>query len=418
MQVPSASLKISNIDKKNIFGILAGDLLGQGINFVITILVAIHFGPTIFGMVSHGNAIASCMAIVVAFGIPQILSRDIVQNKFDSSRLIATSLLLRVVIAIVANTALIAFIWIEINDPTERYIVLILSLAATLGLFNLDQSYDALRRSFAHAILRLCAFNLTYLAAIGLVVWLMPESNILWIVASLLFAATVFALANVTYFNARVLPLNWQFDRKIAGYLITHALPTLFTSTLSVIYLNFAVLYLRQSGGLETAADFNAAYRLILILLLLDVAVSRVFVPKISGLREKASDAPVTLRRIFLIRLGYLSVLAVTAWLFASPLVNLVYQDTYPDAAPLLQLLAIWIVGTSLNHLGTYLYTNGAMTQFAVWIFIKFVLLLLYTAVFSAQDHAVIYALIAAEYSAAAIVLLLGMRQVRINLAN
>jgi lipopolysaccharide exporter len=402
-------VQIDSTDRKNFIGILFGDLLGQGINFFVNLFIAIHFGAVVFGIISNGNAIASCVAVIVACGIPSILSRNIVQNRGDPAQLISTAIFLRLMIGAIVNLVIMAGLIYSDYSNTEKTSVVILSLAATMGLFNLDQSFDALKRSFAHSMLRLLFFNLTYLILIVAVFLLMPETSVIPVVICLLLAALIFSTSNLIYFHSRVQPLTLTFNQSLARDLMKEAMPIFLTSLLAVVYLNFAVLYLRHDNGLIAAADYSAASRLILILIMLDVAIMRVMVPKISALTFQPTQHHFTaLLKIALLRLLYMIPLAGSLAFFAAPIVDLIYQGQYAESAPVLMLLAIWLIGTCLNHLGTYLYSHGAMTRYVRWNVMKVMLLLLMVFVIIKPEDPYQFALSLAvtEYTSALLVLI------------
>lgn len=403
-------MKLDTTDKRNILGILFGDFFGQGINFLVNLFIAIHFGAVVFGIVSNGNAIAACVAVVVACGIPSILSRNIVQQPHQTAELISTAIIIRIGAAIITNLLVVALVVTGDYSSTEQIAVVVLSLAATMSLFNLDQSFDAVGRSYPHAMIRLFAFNLMYLGLILLLFVLVPNANVIQVVSCLLIASLVFSGANVWYFHKYVQPLKPIFNVGIARDFLKDASPILLTTLLSAIYLNLAVLYLRHHSGLVVAADYSAASRIILILLMFDVAIMRVLVPKISGLQGSVGrEHLVALLRIFGLRLAYLLPLTGLTMIFSESIIRIAFQDGYPNAAPTLFFLAIWLLPGALNHLGTYLYSHQGMAAYVQWTVIKLGLLLTLVFVFVQPTQALSFAQLLALVELLSVLLLVGL---------
>lgn len=407
---------IDAVDIKNILAVLTGDFLGQGINFAVSVYIAIHYSDLVFGIVNTGTAVANYIGVIVAFGIPAILSRNIVQQPNHASIFVSTAIMVRVVIATITLAALSFVLSTAESSCLEKSVTFILSINACLSIFNLDQSFDALRRSSYHSIVRFFSFNLMYLCLVVAIILLLPEAPVTFILVSLVAANLLFSISNIVLFHYRVLKIRFILDLKIAKSLLLDSLPILTTTGLGVVYLNFAVTYLRKTEGLEAVADYGAASRIVLILIMLDVVVMRILVPKVAAL----ALAPVSqhwslLLHLLLIRASY-AIPLVTFILFGySWILELIYQGKYQQSGTLLQLLSLWFMGTMFTHFGTYLYTNGYTRQYVAWIAAKVAIFLMLT-VWLTMKYAVegaVYALIIAEYLAACWVLVILRYNIR-----
>jgi O-antigen/teichoic acid export membrane protein len=371
-----------------------------------SVYIAIHYSDLVFGIVNTGTAVANYIGVIVAFGIPAILSRNIVQQPNHASIFVSTAIMVRVVIATITLAALSFVLSTAESSCLEKSVTFILSINACLSIFNLDQSFDALRRSS----------YLMYLCLVVAIILLLPEAPVTFILVSLVAANLLFSISNIVLFHYRVLKIRFILDLKIAKSLLLDSLPILTTTGLGVVYLNFAVTYLRKTEGLEAVADYGAASRIVLILIMLDVVVMRILVPKVAAL----ALAPVSqhwslLLHLLLIRASY-AIPLVTFILFGySWILELIYQGKYQQSGTLLQLLSLWFMGTMFTHFGTYLYTNGYTRQYVAWIAAKVAIFLMLT-VWLTMKYAVegaVYALIIAEYLAACWVLVILRYNIR-----
>ncbi|MBL4679997.1 MAG: oligosaccharide flippase family protein [Pseudomonadales bacterium] len=407
---------IDKVDIKNMLGVLLGDFLGQGINYAVNIYIAVHFGALIFGMVNTGAAIANYVAVIVAFGIPVILSKNIVQQPNKAAEFIATAIITRLGITILALTALGLFLLFANYSDEEKQIIFLLSFSASLTIFNLDQSFDALRRSIYHSMARLLTFNLVYLLLVLIVVNKVEGAPVVYVVMSLVVASMLFSLTNLILFHKKVLNISFSFNPVLAKELIVEALPILFTSGLNVVYLNFAVSYLRESQGLFAVAEYSAASRIILILIMFDVAVMRILVPKISALiRIPSNQHWFLLSNIALYRALYAVPFTLVLYFHNEWIIELVYQGQYKSAAPLLKVFGFWYMGTILNHFGTYLYTNGYASRFVKWMTFKLVIFLIISITLTNEygSAGAAYGLVLSEYIAAFALILLLVQAIR-----
>ncbi|MFT7043299.1 MAG: O-antigen/teichoic acid export membrane protein [Candidatus Azotimanducaceae bacterium] len=389
---------LSRRDLLNIRAVIYGDFLGQGLNYAVNIYIAVHFGALIFGTISYAIALASYMSVLTSLGIPSILARDIVQKPEEISRLVSTSLGLRLIIAVSLNFMLVLTLTQLSLGSLEYYCLILMSFSASLNIFNLDQSYDAMGRSSAHAKIKFFSQNLLYLVLIVLSSILSNADNVLYFLFSLLIANIAFAIANMLYFSRNLAPINFSICIATAKPLVKDSLIFLIAAGLNVLYLNFAVVFLRNEHGLIVVSSYGAASRVILILLMLDMVIMRVIVPKIAQLRSAASNMHlVTLIQILGIRVAYAAPLVAILFIYPGEVLDLLYQGEYASSKYLLQILSIWFLGGVANHFGTYIYTSGYLRSFLGWICLKIVLFLallflLYNAEIPAETVAIAFA--------------------------
>ena len=90
-------------------------ILGMGIAFFVTAIVARYLGPQNYGTLMYAVSFVSLFSFIATLGIDQILYREILKNPEKESELLGTTLLLRLAGGFTAFivTSLCAFIFIE-----------------------------------------------------------------------------------------------------------------------------------------------------------------------------------------------------------------------------------------------------------------------------------------------------------------
>lgn len=141
--------------------------------------------------------------------------------------------------------------------------------------------------------------------------------------------------------------------------------------------------------------EFGAAFRLVINLMILDRAFIALFLPAISNLMATAPQRyPAALRRTFRLLISGGILLALLLTLFSSPLITLIYGDSYVGAVFPLAVMGWFIIATLLNSFFSYaLIAAGVGNAFfrssLVSSSIGVLLVLVLTALYGADGAAV-----------------------------
>ena len=92
---------INNSSLKDVSSIFLSNAIGQFVFFLVTIFIANHFGKSVFGTINYAKTLSNYIFIIASYGFPQILAREIIQDKTNATKYISNSLLIRVSIGII-----------------------------------------------------------------------------------------------------------------------------------------------------------------------------------------------------------------------------------------------------------------------------------------------------------------------------
>lgn len=340
---------------------------------LVDALIARHLGTEEFGLYSLLLAVFMTLAILVKFGLDNVLVRDTVSGRLGPKR-IAQVWTVRVGAALVGQAA---FIGIAMVVPMFHdylwHLVLVSFGFVVLGLSTFepqmqgDERFGLLGASQTAIIVAGAAVKLYFLANDASV-------EMYWL--SLAVEALVSAAITVAYLlRTRRLPNVAAFSGVVTSAVRGYAregLPFLLGGLSVIAFMRIDQFMLAAFAGTGSVGTYSAALRISEAFFALATLASSVIFPNLVRLKmTSASDYEEVFVRT--LRLSLIAALTITVGLtlFATPIVRLVYGPSYHNSALLLalhswvMLPAFWGVVTHrwlvAEHLGKYdFYRNLA----------------------------------------------------------
>jgi O-antigen/teichoic acid export membrane protein len=312
---------------------------------VALILVARTLGPATYGLFAIVTTLTVMATVVAEWGLPLIATRLIAGGGLEARALLASLLGLRLALGALAGLSVVALSFAASDRGVVHLGAVVAGLSflplAWLGSAQIQAQLDLRLERTAWAAL---AGGITGLA--WTLVALSAGAGVPTLAGGLLVNGVAAALVGV-WLTPRGLPLRPRADRELWRRLLREATPLAIAYACVSIYFYIDIALLARLSTASQVGLYDAAYRFMLLGILLPSAlVSSVYAPA-AELAASARERFGELGRELLSLSALLLPLPVIA-LCADPdgVLRLLYGDAYAGGAPALRVLGAGIALT------------------------------------------------------------------------
>lgn len=232
------------------------------ISLFIGVWVARYLGPEKFGLISYSQSFVAIFASFASLGINTILIREFVNEKYNSTELFGTSLIIK----LFGATASILFItfsaWIIGNDRFTIYLILIISSASIFQSFNVIDLYFQSKVLSKYVV---CSSIIGLFSSSVLKIFLVLNDADLQafayvIVFENLVVALGFLYTFLKYSNLDFLKI--RFSKNIFYSLLNDSWPLILSGLVISIYMKIDQVMIKQMLGDESVGQYASAVRI------------------------------------------------------------------------------------------------------------------------------------------------------------
>lgn len=332
---------IQRIAKNFLFLAVAGVIAGL-ISFVATVYLARVLGPGDFGKINFAIAIIAYFMLIANLGLPMLGTREIARDKDKIGDYVGHIVAMRLAFAAMAFFLLLLFVFL-INKPLEvKYLIILFGLGLFPFALQLLWLFQGIEKMEYMAISQIIGAIL-YVAAIFYFIR-SPEQllavPLIYVICMLFLPALFLAFIFVRHFGI----VKPKFEASFWKSLLWQALPMGFSFIMVQIYYNFDTIMLGFMRSNEEVGFYNAAYRIIFLLLPLGGFYYTAIFPVISNYYKTSLES---LQRLLsgtaklMVTIGL--PLAIGGTILAKPLMSLIYGSEYNSGIIAFQIL-IWAV--------------------------------------------------------------------------
>ena len=326
---------------KNVASLLISRAIAQSFTFVSIIYLARILGPADFGRINFALAIVAYFTLIGNMGLPLLGTRDIARDKDKIRDYSGSVLTLRFFLAVLGFSLLLLMAFF-LNKPLEiRYLIILYGLGLIPSALLLDWAFQGVEKMEYIGLGRILAAVIY----VGLVLGFVKGRQQLLLIPCFHVAANLLAAGLLISIFVR------QFGRPEFGFkivfwksLLRQALPIGFSLVMIEIFYNIDTVMLGFMRSDEEVGYYNAAYKIIMLLILASGAYHDAIFPVISNYYATSID----LLQSLLLQTAKLMVtlalpLAIGGTILARPLINFIYGAAYSGGVIALQIL-IWAV--------------------------------------------------------------------------
>lgn len=326
---------------KNTSVLLISQIISYVFAFFTTIFTARYLGVENFGILSLSIAFTGIFVIFADLGLSTLTVREVSRDKSLGNKYLVNFSLLKIILAFL--TFLLIFLSVNILHYSQQiqYVIYIMSISVIINSFagllsSIFQAYEKMEYVSIGVIL-----NSTLLFA-GIMVSIYYQLDILAF-------ATFYAVSNFALFIfyiiiciKRFITPFWEVDFSFLKQKLKLALPFGITSIFVTIYYWIDSIMLSVMVGNEAVGLYNAAYKLILVLLFIPSVLNIAIFPAMSQFYVSSKESLKIAYEKYFKYMAILGIpLGVGTTLLANKIILLIYGTEYTNAVIALQIL-VW----------------------------------------------------------------------------
>ena len=336
---------------KNTSWLSVSQIIASICAFLWTIIIARYLGVSDYGIVSFAISFTTLIGILMDLGISTYIVRELAKNKSLITKYFNNIFLFKVILAIglffLSGIILILFgysnlkILVTMIFTVELIVMSLTGFLIGVFFFFLKVKYQAIG-SILNSILLLIGILITI--------------NFDWGVVSIAVAYTVaysiyFTYMLLNYFKYFNFP-NFELDFNFIKEVVKGAIPFGLTQFFYSIYFSIDIVMLSYLTGDYSTGIYKSAYNIIYVFTTFFIVYQGVAFPVMSKFFKESQNL---IKVSYELSVKYLLLiiipLSIGIFLYARPLVDLIYSNNFSLASTPVQIL-IWSV--------SFLFVNGA----------------------------------------------------------
>lgn len=313
-----------------------------GLGFVVNAWMARFLGPTEFGLLAFACSFADVFSSIAGLGLDMVIVRDIVSKPSQSDELMGTAWTLRFLAGIAGAATIVGIVaLLRPGDEQALLIAAIVSGTVILNSFGVIENWFASQtRSKFYVIANNAALSLSGAIRAVAIVAGAGVKSFAWIY---LMEAGFRAIGlNAAFRLAGGSFRQWRGRWKTAVELLKAGYPFLLVGCATAIYMRSDIIIIERLLGESYVGLYSAVVRLAEVWYFVPAAIVTSVTPTIYRLKESGSPHYTERFQAMLQVMAILAIaLAIPMTFIATPLVTLVYGQSYAAAGPILSVY-IW----------------------------------------------------------------------------
>ena len=348
---------------KNTSWLFAEKFLRMVVGLFIGVWVARYLGPDKFGLLSFAHSFVGLFTIFATLGLDEVVVRELVKDESRRDSLVGTTFWLKLFGAFLVLLVLAFAINFTSNDVDTHILVFIIASATIFQSFNIVDFYfqsKILGKFVAYA-----NFISLFISTIVKIALILSHASLLAFAWVVLFDSFVLACGFIYFFlkhsTFRIKYLI--FYKSTAIDLLKDSWPLIFSGGVLMIQARIDQVMIKEMLGSLEVGYYSVAMRLIEAVAFIPMLLKSSLYPSIQSAKIQ-SKALYQDRLLNFYRLNFLFflVLAIPIFIFAEPIIVLLFGIEYQPAGVLLALLSIRLFFANMGVArGTYIVTENLM---------------------------------------------------------
>jgi O-antigen/teichoic acid export membrane protein len=346
---------------KNAGILFISNIVSKIFGFVYTVYMARYLGAEGFGIISFALAFTGMFSVIADLGLQPLTIREIARNKELTGKYLGNIAVIKFILGII--TFLLIVLTINLmNYPKETvYVVYLIAFYVLVNSFNnmfysIYQGHEKMEYVGIGNILN------SSLMLLGVFIGMFLRFDVKGF-------AYIYLIAGIGVLVYNLVVISWKFvkprieiDLKFWKNLLKEAWPFALSGIFVSIYFWVDSIMLSYMKGNEVVGIYNAAYKLVYVLLFIPSIYFTTVYPILSRMYLESKD---NLKFMYERSLKYFAVIGifigVATVLFAKYIILLIYGESYILSIPALKIL-IWAVVFSFMAHAT-LYTLNSINR-------------------------------------------------------
>lgn len=344
---------------KNTGVLLVSQIASLVLGFFFVMYTARYLGAEGFGVLSFALAFTAIFSVFGDLGLSALLVREVARDKSLAGKYLGNIIVIKVILVAIMF-GLIIFV-INILDYPEQTIkvVYIIGLSVILATFSgafssIFQAYEKMEYVSIGAILNSALMLVGALFAITQGFGVAVFASIYFIIGVIILGYNVVVCVRI--FVPPMIEINWDFLK----FTMKEALPFGLSGIFIALYYYIDSVMLSVMVGNEVVGWYNAAYRLVLVLLSIYIAYIISIFPVMSKFYHEITGD--SLKIVYALSFRYLTIvsipIAIGTTLLADRIILLIYGTEYIPSIIALRILIWTVVFMYLSGLSANLFAS------------------------------------------------------------
>jgi O-antigen/teichoic acid export membrane protein len=300
-----------------------------------------YLGAEGFGTISLALSLTGIFVILADMGLGSLMIREIAQDKSLTDKYISNILLMKILLTFLMIGAIALTVNLKGDSELVKIVIYLITLSTIVNVFNgvfisIFQANEKVEYLAINIILN------SVLMITGTIIGITYQLNILYF-------ASIYIIANIIGLVYSINVYVWKFSLPKIDIDLNFWKPTLleawpfgFTALFATIYFYIDSVILSFMVNNEVVGWYNAAYRLIIVLLFIPTVLNVVIFPVMSQLYKSSKDSlKFAYEKYFqyMVMIGIPIGVGVT--LLANKIILLIFGAAYTNSIIALQIL-VW----------------------------------------------------------------------------
>lgn len=332
---------------RNLFSLITGNVISQILVFLSVIYLARVLKAEGFGKVAFAQGILAYFLLFSDLGLKTFGTIKIAKGKRESKKYVNNIVTMRVVLSIISFLLLLLTVWMIDKPQQQKYLIILFGVSIFPSAIMLDWFFQGIERMGIIGITN----TLKSLIFIILLFLFLESQSLLYVPVYFLFSSVLAMIPMLSVFikeNGLITP---SFKSNLWKESLTKALPLGFSSIMIQVYYNIDTVMLGFMKGDEAVGFYNAAYKIVLLLIGLAGITVMVFLPIVSRMYEESKENLLRyLRYLSKITIFWGIPVAVGGMILSEKIIKVFYGEYYNSSVLPLQIL-IWSVFTVFSNI-------------------------------------------------------------------
>ncbi len=333
----------------NLFSIVGADAAGRLLGFVAVAFLARTVGAEALGLLAAGMGILTYGTIVAEAGLPILGTREVAGRNSASRGLVRQICITRAALASAVFIVCGAVLFLIFTNTSLRNLTLIYLLALFPSSLVIEWVFQGLKKMTALATGRVVAASVYLL---WLVLFVRQDSSLLLVPAG--WVAGVIAQGSYLWRQLKTTDQQEAPSRPTSAELLKTAWPLGVAGLIAQGVTQFPAVYLGMTDP-EAGGLFNIAFRVIVLMLVLDRVFYTLFFPAITSvLKSDPSGLSVYFSRTMKLMAVASIYAAIVAVLSSRHLLPFLFGNDFVESTVIFQLLSLYFVCSVINSVCTF----------------------------------------------------------------
>lgn len=333
---------------KNAFWLAFAEVFSRFLEFILIIYIIRALGAVEFGIFSFAFAFVSLFSIVSDFGLSDIATRELSQNK-ETEKEYSAVFSLRFFLSVAVFILILCSSFFITKEYPLRFIIWILGAYALVNeFFYIVYAFLRARQKMEYE------FGVKVIRALAMIFILffilLKIPSIKNICYGYLFSNLTVLILVLLIFNFKIQPLKFDFNRNIWRKFLKISWPLGIAAIFGSIFLSIDSVIMGSFGQIAQAGFYNAGRKIIVITTIPTALVYMSFFPALSKFFKESKEK---FQKMWGYYMKLMIVLALPAtvggWVFASKIINLAYGQQFSTSIAVFQIL-IFMAGINFVY--------------------------------------------------------------------